>query len=42
MTLKLWIIAIGLFLLVLAVCGWAAEGIRWAWRGGPVRRAATT
>jgi hypothetical protein len=42
MALKLWIVAIALFLLVLAIGGWAVDGLRWLWRGGPVRRPATT
>jgi hypothetical protein len=37
MQLKLWIVVIGLALLVLALCGWAIEGVRWTLRGGPVR-----
>ena len=41
MQLKLWIIVIGLALLLLALCGWAVEGLRWTMRGGPVRRLAT-
>lgn len=41
MQLKLWIVVIGLALLVLALCGWAIEGLRWTLRGGPVRRPAT-
>jgi hypothetical protein len=42
MALKLWIVAIALFLLVLAVCAWTVDGLRWLSRGGPVRRLATT
>lgn len=41
MQLKLWIIVIGLALLLLALGGWAVDGLRWALRGGPVRRLAT-
>jgi hypothetical protein len=41
MQLKLWIVVIGLALLVLALCGWVIEGLRWALHGGPVRRPAT-
>ena len=40
MQLKLWIIVIGVALLLLALGGWAVDGIRWALRGGPVRRLA--
>jgi hypothetical protein len=41
MQLKLWIVVIGLALLLLALGGWAVDGLRWALRGGPVRRLAT-
>jgi hypothetical protein len=42
MALKLWIVAIASCLLLLAICGWTIDGLRWLWRGGPVRRPATT
>lgn len=40
MELKLWILALGLLLLVLALGGWAVDGLRWALRGGAPRRLA--
>jgi hypothetical protein len=42
MALKLWIVAIALCLLVLAIGGWTVDGLRWLWHGGAVRRPATT
>jgi hypothetical protein len=42
MALKLWIVVIAVCLLLLAIGGWTVDGLRWLWRGGPVRRPAMT
>jgi hypothetical protein len=41
MQLRVWILLIGLAFLLLALGGWAVDGIRWVWRGGRSRRLAT-
>jgi len=38
MKLKFWLVVIGLALLILALGGWAVEGVRWTLTGGRSRR----